>query len=157
MEQALVVFEPLKAPGWPVFFTLLGALAIAAAMALQLRNKALDRNRRIVLSMLLFFSFLIALFTGGGIALNASKFQKVTIYGSGVSIGKKQIAFSDMRGYMIREDRRQSTINPSMTTRTVRTLVIEEKTGKTHLLPEEYYDLSKLMNALDGAYEEWRR
>lgn len=156
MEEVIAVFEPLKTPGWPLLMSLAAVIATGTGVWLQLRSKGLDRNRRMVLSMLLFFAFLIALFTAAGIVVNTTKFKKVTVYASGISIGKTEIAFSDMRGYLIREDRRQSRVNPSAITGTVRSLVIEEKSGKTHLLPEEFYELPRLLNVLDDAYREWR-
>ncbi len=157
MEEATAVFEPLKTPGWPLFLSLAGTILTGAGVWLQLRNKSLDRNRRMVLSMLLFFGFLIALFTGAGILVNATRFKKVTVYASGISIGKKDIPFSEMRGYLIREDRSRSWVNPNVVKKTVRSMVIEEKNRKTHLLPEEYYDLPRLIAAMDSAYSAWKK
>ena len=157
MEEVIAVFEPLKTPGWPLFLSLAGAVATGTGVWLQLRNKTLDRNRRMVLSMLLFFGFLIALFTGAGILVNATRFKKVTVYTSGISIGKNEIPFHKMRGYLIREDRSRSWVNPDAVKKTVRSLVVEEKNGKTHLLPEEYYDLPRLIATLDSAYAAWKK
>lgn len=151
MEQ---IFEPLNNPAGPIALSLLCALAAGGLMLwLLLKPEDMERNRRMLLSMLLFFAFLISLFSAAGIAVNAAKFRQVTVTNSAVLIGKKEIRFSELRGYLIREDRSQSWVNPGITKKTVRSLVLEEKSGKTHLLPEAYYDLPRLINTLDEAYK----
>ncbi len=157
MEQALQVFEPLKNPAWSAGLVLFAVLAAVAGLALKgYVGQSMDRNRRMLLAMLLFFGAMISLFTSAGMFINSAKFRQVAVHASGISIGKHLIPFSDMRGYLIREDRSQSWVNPNMVKKTVRSLVIEEKTGKTHLLPEEYYDLKQLIPALDSAYTAWK-
>jgi hypothetical protein len=106
--------------------------------------------------MLLFFGAVIALLSAGGIAINAYKFQRVTVSTSAVSIGKKEIPYSNLRGYLIREDREQSWVNSDIQKKAVRSLVLEEKNGKTYLLPEEYYELSHLIATLDAAFSQWK-
>jgi hypothetical protein len=154
MEQASQIFEPLKTPGGPIALALLCALAAGGLMLwLLLKAKDIERNRRMLLSMLLFFAFLISLFSAAGIAVNAAKFRRVAVTDSAVFIGKKEIPFSNLRGYLIREDRSQSWVNPGVAKKTVRSLVLEEKSGVMHLLPESYYDLPRLINALDEAFK----
>ena len=156
MEQVIEIFEPLKNPWQQMALPLLCAVLLAVAQVLQLRNKNIERNRRIVLSMLLFFGAVIALLSAGGMALNAYKFQRVAVSPSGVTIGKKEIPFSNLRGYLIREDREQSWVNSNIQNKAVRSLVLEEKNGKTHLLPEEYYELSRLIAVLDAEFSKWK-
>jgi len=156
MEPAIQVFEPLKNQAGTIALLLLTFIALGVVLWRQLNNKSMERNRRMVLAMLVFFAFIIGLFSAAGMAINTMKFRTVTVYESGISIGKKQIPFREMRGYLIREDRSQSWVNPDMVKKTVRSLVIEEKTGKTYLLPEEYYELPRLIAALDSAYEKWK-
>lgn len=156
MEQVIEIFEPLKNPWQEMALPLMVAVLLVAAQVLQLRNKNMERNRRIVLSMLLFFGAVIALLSAGGIAINAYKFQRVTVSASAISIGKKEISFSELRGYLIREDREQSWVSSDIQKKAVRSLVLEEKNGKTHLLPEEYYELSHLIATLDTAFSQWK-
>lgn len=156
MEQIIEIFEPLKSPWREMALPLLSAVLLVIAQVLQLRNKNIERNRRIVFSMLLFFGAVIALLSAGGIAINAYKFQRVTVSASAISIGKKEIPYSNLRGYLIREDREQSWVNSDIQKKAVRSLVLEEKNGKTYLLPEEYYELSRLIATLDAAFSQWK-
>lgn len=152
MEQIIEVFDPLKNPWREMAWPLLMAVLLAAAQLPLLRNKGMERNRRIVFSMLLAFGAAIALLSAAGLAINGYKYQRVVITSSGVSIGHKQIPFSHLRGYFIRDDRRQSWISSDIQKKGVRSLVLEEKNGQIYLLPEEYYELPRLMAALDAAY-----
>lgn len=156
MEQVIEIFEPLKNPWQEMALPLLSAVLLAIAQVLQLRNKNIERNRRIVFSMLLFFGAVIALLSAGGVAINAYKFQRVTISPTGIALGKKEIPFGQLRGYILREDREQSWVNSNIQKKTVRSLVLEEKNGKTHLLPEEYYELSRLIAVLDATFSQWK-
>lgn len=156
MEQVIEIFEPLKSPWGGMVLSLLTGLLLIVGQVLQLRNKNMERNRRIVISMLLFFGAVIALLSAGGIAINAYKFQRVTVSASAISIGKKEIPYSNLRGYLIREDREQSWVSSGIQKKAVRSLVLEEKNGKTYLLPEEYYELSRLIATLDAAFSQWK-
>lgn len=156
MEQAIEIFEPLKNPVNAMLLPGLAFIMFGIAAGMMLFNSKMERSRRMVLAMLFSFAAAISLFSAGGVAINAYKFQRVTVTPSAVAIGKKEIPFSQLRGYLIREDREQSWVNSDIQRKAVRSLVLEEKNGKTHLLPEEYYELSRLIATLDAAFSQWK-
>jgi hypothetical protein len=157
MGEIIAVFEPMHTQVWPLVLTLVVVALILWALRHRIAGVFPDKNRRMLLWMLLFFGWIIALFSLAGLVFNSLQFQSVTIYGEGLRIGKRDIPFRELRGYMLREDRTQSLVNPEESRGSVRSILVEEKAGRVHLLPEEYYALPRLTHTLDSVYKAWQQ
>ena len=103
-----------------------------------------NRNTQLLLAMLLFFAGLIsggtAIFTGWTII----KLQPVSISATGIEMPGGMTKWADIRSVYIFHNQQKSLINPGLTRRTVRMLVIEEQSGKTHVLSEEQYPVNEI-------------
>jgi hypothetical protein len=157
MGELIAEFEPMHTRIWPLLLTLLGIAVGLWLWRHRIAEMAPDKNRRMLVWMLLFFAWLIALFSLAGMVFNSRQFQPLQVYSEGIRLGKKDIHFRELRGYMIREDRTQSLVNPEESRGSVRSMLIEEKNGRVHLLPEEYYALPQLSRSLDSAYKAWQQ
>ncbi len=157
MELYLQVFESRVAYGSTVAG--LSALCLLLGVAwfwVLYKAPRLDRNRRMLLGMLLFIALLLGLFTVGGLVWQSSRYQTIRIEAAELHIGKTCIPFEILRGHYVREVQGVSLINPQQTRGASYVLVIETQSGRTYTLPDTYYDLPALTGALDTAWEAWR-
>lgn len=157
MELYLQAFEPQVAYGGAMAALLVLCLLLGAAW-LWVLHKApkLDRNRRMLLGMLLFIALLLGLFTMSGLIWQSFRYQTIRVETAELYIGKARIPFEELRGHYVREVQGVSLINPQQARGTSYVLVIETQSGRTYTLPNAYYDLPALAAALDAAWEAWR-
>lgn len=151
MNEALYTFEPDHGQDEMTFFLAvfigLGALA---GMYLLLRKSKYrgDRNRRLVGAMLLFFVFLIAGSTAFFSNLFTRKVGPVHLYEDHMETPYGTVAYTDISNAYIYVDKEPSFVNPNITRRSTRLLLIEEKDGGTHVLPEENYPIQEILGRM---------
>lgn len=150
MNEIIATFEPTSTTqatlwlGGAVALLALGALLAILAGKLEVA----DRNRRLLLAMLLFFTVLIA----GGTAffswLTSYRIDTVTLYSRGLTTPYGTVAYEDIRDAYIRKEEQRSFVNPDIVRSSTRLLIIEERDGKTHVLSEENYALEPIFSTL---------
>ena len=159
MEDVLYTFAPDNGPAaqtaWIAAAIALGALAGMASM-LKKKAEGRQRNQNMLAAMLLFFVALI----GGGAAffswLKIRKTSPVAIYEDAVETPYGKAAFNTIKDAYIYADKQSSFIDPSRSVRTTKMLVIEEKSGKTHVMAEGDYPINEILPALKSAVGSWK-
>lgn len=159
MTDALHTFTPDTGD---LQFTLWTGLLIAVAglggCLWLLRNPGgrENRNYRMLGAMLLFFCFLI----GGAMAIfswwTSRKIGPVHIYADRIETPYGSATFDRIRDASIETERERSFVNPNITTRSYRLLIIEETDGKVHVFSEDNYDLTGIMEKLKRTIADWK-
>ena len=105
--------------------------------------------------MLLFFLFLIAAGTAFFSAWNRIRLGPVNIYTSSIETPYGTIQFDEIRNAKIESNQQPSMINPQLNRRTVKLLIIEERSGKAHIFSEKDYRVQEILNGLKEAVADW--
>ncbi len=157
MEEPLYIFQP---------DTTEDALSLGIALAITLAGgvglyflyrKKVEKDQRIrhhLLQMLVFFATIIA----GGAAmfsyLSMRKTGEVILYRTHLLTPYGDVSFDAIEKASIIDNKEPSVIDPNASRRAVRLLVIEEKSGKTHVMSEKNYDINAMMGRLREAVEQ---
>ncbi len=160
MREILYTFEPIGSGTQSTFYlAILAALMGLGGMIALLRMKTSreHRNRNMLAAMLLFFVFLIgagtALFSG----LKMRKIGPVYIYADAITTPYGEAEFEHIKDAYIYADREPSLIDPSRSVRTTRMLVVQEESGKSHVLSEEDYPVKEVLAGLRTAIRKWEK
>ena len=151
MEGILYTYEPMHEQDQATFWIALVLACVAlGSMVWLLKGKALisNRNYRLLTTMLLFFVFLIAGSTAFFSQLFMYKVGPVNITESSITTPYGKVAFEDILNASIQVDKQPSIINPNITRKSTRLLIIEEKDGGTHVLPEENYPIQEILGRM---------
>jgi hypothetical protein len=137
--------------------SLIAALGGIAGMLFLLRRRVSheQRNRNIVVAMLLFFMFLIGSSTAFFSYLRMQKVGPVEIYERGMATPYGEVAFEDIRNAEIIVDQSSNLLSEAAG-RSTRILAIIEKSGKTHALSEEDYPVQEVLGKMKQAIKEWK-
>ena len=133
------------------FWVMLGVavLFLGGMIALvQRRPAAGDHNRQMLLSMLLFFGMLIAGATAALDYWNASRIATVRLLPERLETGYGTVRYDQVKQFFIKSEQNYALFGVKKGS-PVKLLVIEEKTGKTHVLSEVNYDVLAIARALD--------
>lgn len=148
MNEALYTFEPVH-QGDQVTLLLAAVIALGALAGtiFLLRKPAASgqRNYQILGAMLLFFVFLIAASTAFFSGLFMRKMGPVTLYKNSMETPYGVIAYPDISNAYIYVDKQPSIVNPNITRRSSRMLIIEEKNDKAHVFPEANYPIEEML------------
>ena len=106
------------------------------------------RNLYIVGAMLCFFVFTIAVGTSFFSWLTTRKISAVVISPDQIETGYGKAAIDNIRRIYFHNEVDQSILNPSLEKQNSRFLIIEERSGKTHALSAENYDIGKIYGVL---------
>lgn len=159
MEQTIATFQADNSGDQTILLiALLTALFALAGMILLLRRKngGLDRNRTLLLAMLAFFAFIIALGTAFFSWWSARKTGPVTVFTDAIETPYGRAGFADIQNAYLKKESQSSLINPKLVTGSVRLLIIEEKDGHAHVLSEQNYPVEQVMTALKDAVKTWQ-
>lgn len=151
MNQVIYTFDPTHQQDQTTFLlALFFALGALAAMFFLLRKPAADgnRNRRLLGAMLLFFVFLIAGSTAFFSRLFMQKLGPVTLYENAIETPYGIVDYPNIRNAYIHIDKQPSMINPSITRKSTRMLLIETKDGSAHVLPEANYPIQEILGKM---------
>jgi len=137
--------------------SLIAAVVGLVGMLYLLRRKVSyeERNRNIVIAMLLFFLFLIGSSTAFFSYLRVRKVGPVEIYETGMVTPYGKVAFKDIRNAEIMVDKSSSLLSEAAG-RSTRILAIIENSGKTHALSEEDYPVQEVLGRMKQAIKEWK-
>lgn len=158
METPLYTFEAVHDSNHLSFLIalLFAIIALGGLIALLRRKVARENhNRNMLLALLTFFVFLIAASTAFFSWLAAKKIGTVAIYPDAIETSYGRAAFEHIRNAGFKDDKQPSLINPNISRKTTKLLIIEESDGKTHVLSEENYEIPKIWNKLKEAMEKW--
>ncbi len=150
MTEALYTFTPNHSSDQVTFWSSIAITVVAIFLTVRMlkRQEGMDYNRRMLLAMLFFFGGIIAAGTAFFSGWSMYKQGTVYLYEDAVRIGEERFAFTDIRRMVVKEDKGQSFVNPQITTRTTRILLIELKNGHVFALSEEQYPLADLLGRL---------
>ncbi len=160
MDEPIHTFLPDHSSDMTTFWiTAVIALAALGGLTALLRRpgRGERRNYRLLFAMLLFFAFLLAAGAAVFSWMTVRKTGPVYIYADAIETPYGRADFADIRDAGIKTEKEASLINPNIVTGQTRLLIIEEKEGKTHILAEENYKISPIMDALREAIKEWRQ
>ncbi len=157
MEQPLYTFQPnTTEDALSLGIALVIALAGAAGLYFISRKKVEhdQRTRHHLLQMLVFFATIIAAGTALFSFLSMRKTGEVVLYPTHLVTPYGEVAFTDIRKAEIIDNKTPSMIDPNRSRRVVRMLVIEEVSGKAHVMSEKNYDINAIMGRLKEAVEK---
>ena len=160
MEEALYTFTPdNSASAQTAWFAAVIALGALAGMAAMLKKKAQGRNHNLnmLAAMLLFFVLLISSGTAFFSWWKIQKSGPVAVYADAVETPYGRAAFSTVKDAYIHVDNQPSLISPGRNVRTTKMLVIEERSGKTHVMSEEDYPIKEMLPAIKSAFKAWQQ
>ena len=148
MNEALYTFEPVHQQDQLTFWlSVIIALGGLAGTVFLLRKPAASgqRNYRMLGAMLLFFIFLIAGSTAFFSNLFIQKLGPVTLYENSMKTPYGTVAYPDIRNAYIHVDKQPSVVNPNITRKSTRMLIIEERNDKAHVLPQDNYPIEEIL------------
>ena len=154
MEEILYRFEPIHTnSSITLWISLLFGLFAWGICALLLAKKeeGQNRQRNIIIAMLLFFVGMIGLGTAFFTYWTQQKTGPVVIYNDAIETVYGRVSFSQIKNSNIIAAGNRSIINPDLQKNTSRMLLIEENSGKAHVLSEDNYDIQAILNALRTA------
>ncbi len=160
MEEILIRFDPLEDSSGIAVWT--GALVsiIGFGLATWLffkKEEGKNRQRNIIIAMLLFFLGMIAAGTSFFTFWTQQKTGPVLIYADAVETTFGKSYFQDIKNASITVAGNQSLINPNQQRGATRLLLIEQHNGKAHVLSEENYKIEAVLNKLRGAVQDWEK
>jgi len=151
MEEVIATFEPLNSGGQAIFYVsiILSVAGLAGCIWILKRGgERTSYNRRMLISMLLFFVFIIGASTAFFSGLNLKRTGTITIYESAIATAQSTILFNDIKNARMIVDKEPSLINPSRSVRNTKLLLIEARDGTTIVLSEEDYEVEKILARL---------
>ena len=142
------------------FYWSLGFLLLFVGFFWLLQKRqisGLDRNRKLVLSMLCFFGFLITM----GVAFfswwNSLRVGPIKIYSDAVETAYGRSEFKDIVNLQIRKESQPSLLPVSNNQKGLQYLLIEDSKQKVHILSEENYELDRILEKLQNSREAWKK
>ena len=150
------VFQPTHQEDQLVLYTaIILAIAGIAGLVFTLRKKASGdaRNRNMLVAMLLFFLATISTGTAFFSWLSMRKTGPVTITADAIETPYGKAAFTSIRKAEIITDQPVRLIPSNNNSGAVKLLIIEEESGKAHVMSEENYDIQRIFGALREAME----
>ncbi|HMQ64107.1 MAG TPA: hypothetical protein PKE06_25710 [Flavilitoribacter sp.] len=156
MKEPIFTAQPIQsADQWS--FWIAAAVAVMALLAMWKTLNGgfgLERNRAKVISMLLFFAFMIAASTAFFSFWSMRKTGPVRIYADAIETPYGKVAFEDIADARIETIRRPSLVDPAQNRgKNVKALVIEERNRKIHYLSEKNYNINEIMSRLKAAVD----
>jgi drug/metabolite transporter (DMT)-like permease len=151
MENAIATYLPLDNGAYTNFYLLLFvsiAALVGAIWMLKQKGPREKYNQRMLIAMLLFFGALIGGSTTFFAGMKLRKTGPVHFYEKGMETPYGQLDYTTIKDARIITDKTPSYVSPNQSTRTTRLLVIEERSGKAHVLSEEDYDIQELFRFL---------
>ncbi len=158
MEEILIRFDPIENSSEIAVWAgvAVGIIGFALSVWLFLRKEeGKDRQRNIILAMLLFFLGMIALGTSFFTFWTQKKTGPVIIYVDAIETTYGKSFFRDIKNASITVAGNKSLVNPNQQRGATRLLLIEEHEGKAHVLSEENYKIEAILNKLRGAVQDW--
>ncbi|MEN0003968.1 MAG: hypothetical protein AAF798_07490 [Bacteroidota bacterium] len=153
MGTVIEIFEPTNQEPLYAFWTALvvaGACIAGLVYMLRATMERIGRNRQLLIAMLLFFGAMLA----GGSAflswLTSDKVGTVTLYKQGVSTPYGSVRYESI----IRTGISLNKQNTLFQAADKKLLIIEERSGKAHVLSEANYPIEQLLGALRNAQEK---
>lgn len=150
------VFQPTHQEDQMVMYVAIILAVIGlAGLWLTLRKKVSGdaRNRNMLVAMLLFFLTTISAGTAFFSWLSMYKTGPVTISTESIETPYGKVAFQDIKNAEITADQPIRLLPSGSGHGTVKLLIIEEKSGKAHVMSEENYDIQRILGALRKAVE----
>jgi hypothetical protein len=150
------VFQPTHQEDQLVLYiAVILAIAGIAGLVFTLRKKASGdaRNRNMLVAMLLFFLATISTGTAFFSWLSMRKTGPVTITEEAIETPYGKAVFTSIRKAEIITDQPVRLIPSNNQRGAVKLLVIEEESGKAHVMSEENYDIQRIFGALREAME----
>ncbi|MEQ8704103.1 MAG: hypothetical protein RIC19_09305 [Phaeodactylibacter sp.] len=141
-----------------LIFALLATVVGLAGTFLLLRKPAPrgQHNQRMLIAMLLFFTFLIGASTAFFSWMRTERLEPVMIYNNAVETSYGKVAYKDLGNAKIVTDQQNQPFS-NLNQGTTRLLVILEKDGKTHALSEEDYPIEEVLRELRNAVQDWKK
>ncbi len=157
MEEALYIYEPNTSE--LSLYTILGFAAFVLCSLLFYYS--LKHHKQL---LLLFSGFLGVIGLGVGIfsIINQQKLPNIEIYQEGLSTPQGKVSFDDIRKIELKEDKQHSKYpihrgGEMITIDTIRMILVEEYSGKAHVMTEFNYPLQEIysnLSVLVKAYQE---
>ena len=148
------IFQPTHQEDQLVLYIAL-ALAVVGAigMVMTLRRKVerSKHNQNMLIAMLLFFLMIISAGTALFSWLSMHKTGPVTIYADAIETPYGKTTFGNIKSAEIIIDQAVGLLPTGGNRRTVKLLLIEERSGKAHVLSEKNYDIQRIFGALRSA------
>lgn len=142
-----IVFQPQNSTDLTYF--IIGLLAgIGGMLGAWLLLRKSRKTQQSLIAMLLFFVGLIGLGTALFSYMSYRLVDEVVVTDTHFRSGYGETALADIKVMKIVTDRQSSFVNPSITQKSTRVLLIEEKSGRIHSLSELHYDITAIMREL---------
>ncbi|MEZ4993655.1 MAG: hypothetical protein R2824_24745 [Saprospiraceae bacterium] len=151
------VFQPIhQEDQTALYLAIFIAIAAGIGLFLTLRKKATGEahTRNMIVAMLLFFVTMISVGTAVFSLLTMHKIGPVTISQDAIETPYGRASFGNISKAEIISDQPVTLLPSAGNRRTVRLLVIEENSGKAHVLSEKNYDIQRIFGALQEAWRE---
>ncbi len=146
MNEAQLVFEPNAGADTLTLWLGAGAALLAAAgLIWTLRSRQIDRNRRLVVAMLLFFVALLGAGTAIFSAWSKQKLAPVYFYAQELESPYGRVAYSDITDAYITTDK---AVQPVFTYQNRDQLLVIESRQQVHVLSEQNYPIRKIFEQL---------
>lgn len=160
MEEILIRFDPLENSStmavWAGVLVGIAGFALATWLFLK-KEEGKNRQRNIIIAMLLFFVGMIAVGTSFFTYWTQKKTGPVLIFADAVETSYGKSYFRDVKNASITVAGHKSLVNPNQQRGATRLLLIEEHEGKVHVLSEDNYKIEAILNKLRGAVQEWEK
>ncbi|MBX2875990.1 MAG: hypothetical protein KTR30_27970 [Saprospiraceae bacterium] len=160
MEEILIRFDPLESSSgiavWAGVLVSVIAFGLCTWLFLK-KEEGKNRQRNIIIAMLLFFLGMIAAGTSFFTFWTYQKTGPVLIYADAVETTYGKSYFRDIKNASITVAGNKSLVNPNQQRGVTRLLLIEQHDGKAHVLSEENYKIEAILNKLRGAVQEWEK
>ena len=157
MEEAIHVINPISKENliffWIGLIVSIGSITGMVVVLKQKRNYQ-EKNKQMLIAMLLFFVFLISISTTFFSFWAHLKIGPVRIEANAIETAYGKTAFKDIKKITFHESNQPSMINPNISRNSVRILLIEERSGKIHALSEENYNINSIMQKLNKAIKD---
>lgn len=136
-----------------LYLALVLAVVGLAGLVMRLRRKASGEahTRNMLVAMLFFFLTTISAGTALFSWFSMRRIGPVTLYADAIETPYGKVAFRDIRKAEIVADQPVRLIPTANDSKTVKLLVIEESSGKAHVLSEKNYDIQRIFGALKEA------
>ncbi|PHN06737.1 hypothetical protein [Flavilitoribacter nigricans] len=148
------VFQPThQEDQFILYLAIVLAIVGGIGLVLSLRKKATGEahTRNMLVAMLLFFLTTISAGTALFSWLSMRKTGPVTITADAIETPYGKVNFKNIRNAEIITDSPVRLIPTSNGRGTVKLLLIEEDSGKAHVMSEENYDIQRIFGALREA------
>lgn len=148
------IFQPThQEDQFVLYLAIVLALTGLAGLVVTLRKKGSGdaHNRNMLVAMLLFFLTIISTGTALFSWLSMRKTGPVTITDSAIETPYGKVEFKDVRNAEIIVDRPVRLLPTNSDRGTVKLLIIEERSGKAHVMSEENYDIQRIFGTLREA------